>query len=74
MEVWKEYEEKLLNEKNVRSIELNIGKNEGPCEKVSVETVTEALNLMKMGKAAGPSDVTPDLLKASKNEKVGTSG
>ena len=37
---------------------LNVEKNEGPCEKVLVKAVVEALNLMKAEKPAGPSGVT----------------
>lgn len=36
---------------------------QGPCERVSEETVEDALKQMKAGKAAGPSGVTADLLK-----------
>ena len=51
----KEYEEKLLNEKNKWSGELNVEKNEGPSERGSVKAVMEAINLIKINKAAGPS-------------------
>jgi len=45
-------------------------KSEGPCEKVTLEDVLEALRLMKIGKAAGPSGVTSDLLKVCGIESV----
>ena len=45
-------------------------KSLGPCEKVSVKAVTKALNLMKTGKAAGPSDVTSEVLIVCKDESV----
>ena len=43
MEAWKKHEEKLLNEENKWSGELIVEKNEGPCEKVYVKAVVEAL-------------------------------
>ena len=54
IKVWKEYEEKLLNEENDWNKSMEITKVEGPCEQVS----TEELVLMNTGKAAGPSRVT----------------
>ena len=39
-----EYEEKLLNKENEWSRYLKMVKFEGPCEKVSIEEVTETLN------------------------------
>ena len=42
---------------------------------MSVKAAVETLKLMKAGKAAGPTDVTSELLKVCKNEKeVGRSG
>ena len=52
--------------------ELNVEKNKGPCEKMSVKVVTETQNFMKTRKAARPSGVTPDLLKVCKD--VGRDG
>ena len=37
-----------------------------------VKAVTETLNQIKFGKAAGPSDVTSELLKVCKNGSVKT--
>ena len=37
---------------------------------MSVKTVMEALNLMKTGKAAGPSGITSELLKVCEDECV----
>ena len=70
MKVWKEYEEKLLNEENEWSGQLNVEKNEGPCEKMSVKAVVEALNLIKAGKATAPSRIASELLKVGKNDTV----
>ena len=58
--------EKLLTEENEWSGEINVEKNEGPCEKVSVKAITKALNLMKTRKATGTSGVTFELLKECK--------
>ena len=38
--------------------------------KLYVKSVMEALNLVKTGKAAGPSDVTSELLKVCQDESV----
>ena len=70
IKVWKEYEEKLLNEENDRNKSLEITKAEGPCEQVSTGNVMEALILMNTGKAAGPSGVTVELLNNCKKESV----
>ena len=45
-------------------------KIEGPCEKMSLKAVAEALYLMKQGKAARPSGVAFHLLKVCKNDNV----
>ena len=70
IKVWKEYEEKLLNEENDRNKSMEITKIEGPCEQVSTEDVMEALTLMNTEKAAGPSGVTVELLNVCKKESV----
>ena len=46
IKVWKEYEEKLLNEEYDWNKSLEITKVEGPCEQVSTENVMEAVVLM----------------------------
>ena len=62
MKVRKEYGEKLLNGENELSGELNVEKkHEGPCEKVSVKAVTEAIDFIKTKKTAGPSGVASEL-------------
>ena len=68
--VWKEYEEKLLNEENDWNKNMEITKVQGPCEQVSTEDVMEALIPMNTGKAAGPSGVTVELLNVCKKESV----
>ena len=74
--VWKECEEKLLNEENDWNKSMEITKVEGPCEQVSTEDVMEALVLINKGKAAGPSGVSVELLNVCKKrvcEKIGRS-
>jgi len=60
MKAWKEYLEELLDQENEWSVVLEVTKNEGPCEKVTLEAVLEALRFRKNGKAARPSGVTSD--------------
>ena len=55
--VWKQYKENLPNEENEWSGKLNAEKNEGPCEKLSIKTVTQAINLIKTTKAAELSGI-----------------
>ena len=69
-EVWKEYFEKLLNE------EFDWDRNSlpeaepvsGPAEKISVVEVRAAIAKAKSGKAAGPSGVVSEMLKAAGEE------
>ena len=67
MEVWKEYEDKLLNEENKSSGALIVDLNEGPFENVSVKIVVEELNQMKARKAVGPNGITSELQRVCKN-------
>ena len=57
--------EKLLNVENDwdRILEANIV--EGPCELISEREVEEAVRSMKVGKAAGPSEIVMEMLKGS---------
>ena len=68
IKVRKEYEEKLLNQENKKSRDLKMVKVEEPCEKVFIEEVMKALNLINARKVAGPSGVTSELLKVCKKE------
>jgi len=63
MKARKEYPEELLNQENEWGAILEVIKNKGPCENVTLEAVLEAFRFMKNGKVAGPSGVTSDLLK-----------
>ena len=70
IKVWKQSEEKLLNEENNWNKSLEIRKVEGPCEQVSTGDAMEALIRMNTGKVAGPSGVTVELLNVCKKESV----
>lgn len=61
---WREYFQQLLNVENKRERLENLQPTEGPVKQIEKEEVTEALRKMKCGKAAGPSEVSIDLLKA----------
>ena len=60
---WQQYFEVLLNEENEWNIDYG-NVVEGPVEEIKAEEVKKALKKMKNGKAAGPTQVTADLLKA----------
>ena len=64
------YMEKLFNAENDwdRILEANIV--EGPCELISEREVEEAIRNMKVGKAAGPSEIVVEMLKAAGNKDV----
>ena len=63
--IWKEYMEKLLNEENEWDQYVSCEKKEGPHCWISKEKVRKALQKMKNGKAAGPSNVLSKMLKAA---------
>ena len=67
----KESMEKIMNEENqwVQMVQANMV--EGPVEGVTDKKVMEAINKMKMGKAAGPSEVNMDMIIASGKLGVG---
>ena len=65
-----EYEQKLLNQENMRGRNLKMVKVERSCKKVSIQEVIGALNFMTAKKAAEPSRVTSELLKVCEKEKV----
>ena len=63
LEIWKKYAEELLNQEHTRGEELEADVIEGPVDIVSVEEVREAIQRMKMGRAAGPSGVPVEVIK-----------
>ena len=63
--VWKEHMERIMNEENEWDQRVEANLVEGPVERVSREEVVEAIGEMKAGKAAGPSEVSVEMIKAS---------
>ena len=63
--LWKEYMEKIMNVENEWDQMAEADMVEGPVEGVTYEEVMKAMNNMKLGKAAGPSDVNMDMIMAS---------
>lgn len=66
-EVWKKYFEKLLNEEFSWDRDKLDAVNavSGPCERISLAEVKVAIAKAKTGKAAGPSGVVVDMVKAA---------
>ena len=65
---WRHYMEKLLNVENDWDRILEADIVEGPCELISEMEVEEAIRSMKVGKAAGPSEIVVEMLKAAGNK------
>ena len=63
--VWKEHMEKIMNEENEWDQKTEADVVEGPVERVSREEVVKAMEEMKTGKAAGPSEVGIEMIAAS---------
>ena len=69
--LWKEHMKKIMNVENEWDQMVEANMVEGPVEGVTHEEVMEATNKMKLGKAAGPSEVNMDMIKASGTFGVG---
>ena len=69
--LWKEHMEKIMNVENEWDQMIGVDMVEGPVEGVTDEEVMEAMNKMKLGKAAGPSEVNMDMIIASGTFGVG---
>ena len=67
MEVWRAHYEKLSNEEFPWDKEALTGaeSTSGPCEEITIAEVEAAIKKMKRSKAAGPSGVVADMLKAA---------
>jgi hypothetical protein len=67
MEVWRKYYDKLSNEEFPwnKDVLVEVGAVNGPSEEISFEEVSAAVKKMKSNKAAGPSGVVADMLKAA---------
>ena len=64
LERWSEYFEKLLNETNGFEVE-EVEPTQGPIKEVTMDEVKRALAAMKSGKAAGPTGLTSEMMKAT---------
>ena len=69
--LWKEHMEKIMNVENEWDQMVEVDMVERPVEGVTDEEVMEAMNKMKLGKAAGPSEVNMDIIIASGTFGVG---
>ena len=67
---WREYFEKLLNEENEWNDELSAEYVEGPADMISKEEVRQAIQDLKVRKAAGSSGVTGEMIKAAGEQAV----
>ena len=63
--LWKEHMKKSLNVENEWDQMAEADMVDGPEEGVTCEEVMKAMNKMKLGKAAGPSEVNVDMTMAS---------
>ena len=69
--LWKDHMEKIMNVENEWDQVAEADMVEGPVEEVTYEEVIKAMNKMKLGKAAGPSEVNMDMIMASGKFGVG---
>ena len=67
---WREYFEKLQNEENEWRIQLSAEYVEGPADMISKEEVRQVIQDLKVRKAAGPSGVTAEMIKAAGEQAV----
>ena len=63
--IWRKYMEKHLNFENDWDGEVYCPEVMGPCCLISEEEVAAAIKGWKMGKAAGPTSVVSEMMKAS---------
>ena len=63
--LWKDHMEKIMNVENEWDQMAEADMVEGPVEEVTYEEVIKAMNKMKLGKTAGPSEVNMDMITAS---------
>ena len=68
---WREYFEMLLNEEIEWNDELSAEYVEGPDDIISKEEVRQAIQDLKVRKAAGPSGVTGEMIKVAGEQAVG---
>ena len=64
---WRHYMEKLLNVENNWDRILEADIVEGSCKLISEREIEEAIRSIKVGKAAGPSEIVAEMLKAAES-------
>ena len=69
--LWKDHMEKIMNVENEWDQIAKADMAEGQVEEVSYVEMMEAMNKMKLGKAAGPFEVNMDMIMASGKFGVG---
>ena len=69
--LWNEHMKNIMIVENEWDQMVEADMVEGPVERVTDEEVMEAMNKMKLGKAAGPSDIITDMIIASGKFGVG---
>ena len=69
--LWKKHKKKIMNVENEWDQMVEADMVEGPVEEVTDKEVMEAMNKMKLGKAAGPSEVNMGMIIASGKFGVG---
>lgn len=69
--VWKTHMENIMNEENEWDHMVEVDVVEGPIEKVTQDEIIKAIKTMKPRKAAGPSEVSAELITASGEIGVG---
>ena len=62
---WREYTERLMNVENDWDGVMEADMVEGPRERITEEEVKRTIRQMKIGKAAGPSGVVSEMLRAA---------
>ena len=62
--VWKEHMERIISEENEWDQNVKAELVEGPVERVSQEEVVKAIREMKVGKAAGPLEISAKMIAA----------
>ena len=62
--IWRKYMEKLLNIENVWDGEVDCPEVMGPCCLISEEEVAAGIKGLQIGRAAGPTGVVSEMMKA----------
>jgi len=63
--IWKDHMEKIMNVENEWDHRMEVDIVQGPIEKITREEIVKTIRAMKLGKAAGPSEVSTEMIIAS---------